>query len=671
MSKEQVDSYRIDGGLYCIADELLDAGVVKPDKVVACGSSDAMSVYMTEYDDGSERMSTFCFSCNQAFQHSIFAKSSHAPDFGLEDTGVIKEKKKFEKKNKQKPLTKEDVQEIIGLGYRGNGYRNLSDKYLQFFGHAVKKGKDGKVVAVYYPESREGKLKGYKSRHAPKNFGYDNRGLTGLKSELSGQIKFKDWKFRDILIVGGEEDKVAAYQMFTEYLERRYSNTGDEYLPMPVVSPTTGEGSAIKQIREQFDFIDSAENIYIGMDNDEVGEAAAEAIAEMFPKDKVKMVKWSLKDPNNYIHNKDKKDYSAQFIRDFYAAEGYTHDGIRSSKDIYGDVAEELLKPRISLPFYMTKLAKMMGGNSGDIGLLQGRIVNIIGDTSVGKSTHVNAMVYHWIFNSPQKPCIASLEATAGQYAIDMISLHLGENIRKDRTGKEVVEYLESEEVQAKTRDLWENEWGEERFKIIDERDGTIKTLEKQMERAFHKDGCGMFVIDVLTDILRNMTNEQQAEHMTWQKNMVKKGATIINILHTKKPTRRADGTLNRISEYDALGSSTFVQSAAVNILIDRDKMAEDDIEKNTTRVRMPKCREGSTGDAGCWFFDIDTRMVHDRDHFFEQNPHLLPDGYDLSVSPYDAPVEQKGFTKQASGKSKKDLPVDDFDLLPEDDIPV
>lgn len=671
MSREQVDSYRIEGNLHCIADELLEAGVVKPENVVECGSSDAMSVYMTEYDDGSERMSTFCFSCNQAFQHGVFAKSSLAPDFGLEDTGTVVEKKKFKKLDKQKPLSKEDVKEIVGHGYRGNGYRGLSDKYLQFFGHALKLDQRGKVQAVYYPETREGKLSGYKSRHAPKNFGYDNRGRTGIKSDLSGQVKFKDWKFRDILIVGGEEDKVAGYQMFTEYLESRYARSGDEYLPMPVVSPTTGEGSAIKQIREQFDFIDGAENIYIGMDNDEVGLKAALAIAEIFPKDKVKIVKWSLKDPNNYIHNSEGKDYSAQFIRDFYAAEGFTHDGIRSSKDIESDVAEELLKPRISLPFYMNKIAQMMGGNSGDVGLLQGRIVNIIGDTSVGKSTHVNAMVYHWIFNSPQKPCIASLEATAGQYAIDMISLHLGENIRKGRSGKEVVEYLKSPEVKERTKDLWQNEWGEERFKIIDERDGTIKTLEKQMERAFYKDGCGMFVIDVLTDLLRNMTNEQQAEHMSWQKNMAKKGATIINVLHTKKPTRRADGMLNRISEYDALGSSTFVQSAAVNILIDRDKMAPDHIEKNTTRVRMPKCREGDTGEAGCWYYDIDTRIVHDRDYFFEQNPDKLPEGYDLSVDPYDAPPPEKGFSKKANGKSKADTPVDDFDLLPNDGCPL
>ncbi|BAV80986.1 putative helicase [Vibrio phage RYC] len=1016
MSTEDIDSYRVtSSGVYCIANEMIEAGIKNGDEEYRdCGSSDAMHVFENVNEKGDVHYSGYCFSCSQAFHKKAFHNSSHAPDYGIEG-GKITEKKKFEPKTKQKPITNDEIKEILSYGFEGKGYRNLMDKYLKFFGHSVKMAR-GKPNTVYYPETRDGKLKGYKSRTLPKSFGWDNKGQTGMKSDLSGQRKFKDQHFRDILIVGGEEDKVAAFQIFDLYQEERYKHSDQEYAPMPVVSPTTGESSALKQIRDQYDFINRAENIYLGLDNDEVGRAAMDEIAELFPKEKVKIIHWTHKDPNQFIFNKEKKDYSAQFIRDFWNAKPFVQTGTRSSKDIYKDVSEELLKPRISLPPYMSKIARMMGGNSKDEGLLQGRIVNIIGDTSVGKceskdtpilmhnglikmiqdvevgdlvmgddgsprevlglsrgrdvmyrvdqtdgdsytvnskhvlalragydtnydggtrsksrrcgvdfkkgdyvnisvseylklpftarrslkgykgilrnldngakvrhpwllgmwlgdgdsdsaritqantanecisefykisedfnysiseiapkdsvkrysftnglrrylrennllknkhipkewlcsswdtrvellsglldsdghyskgkgyeitqknkqlaedivflakslglkcsfketykksqngteglyyrmfisgdtsilnlrlsykqpepvselrklqntsitvtelgeddyygisvdgnhlyclgdftvthnTTHVNAMVYHWIFNSPQKPCIASLEATAGQYAIDMISLHLGENIRNGRTNKEVVEYLETPEVEARLTDLWENEWGEERFQIIDERDGTIHDLENQMERAFHKDGCGLFVIDVLTDVLRNMSNEQQSEHMTWQKNMVKKGATIVNILHTKKPTRRADGTLNRISEYDALGSSTFVQSAAVNILIDRDKMAEDPIEKNTTRARMPKCREGSTGDAGEWYFDTGTRIVHDRDEFFAKNPELLPEGYDLKANPY-AQEEDKFPQKKRATSKMKEAVADAFSEM-DDGLPI
>jgi archaellum biogenesis ATPase FlaH len=669
---EDIESHRVEGGQYCIADELLDNGLVAESKMERCGSSDAMSTYENTLPDGTVFYTSYCYSCSQKFNKKAFSNSSWAVEFGVEpSSGKIIEKKEFKRKPKAKRINKEEAKEVIGYGTKGRNYRGLKDKYLEFFGHRVKLGYDGRPKVVFYPETQDdGKLFGYKSRTLPKHFGYENKGITGMKSELSGQFKFKDMHFRDILIVGGEEDKVAGFQMFDEYLERRYGDSEQEFTTMPVVSPTTGESSALKQIKANYDFVNRADNIYLGLDNDEVGRAAMEEIAAIFPKEKIKFVYWTYKDPNNFINNDEKKDYSAQFIRDFFSAKPYVPTKTKSSMDIYKDVAEELLKPRITLPFYMSKLSRMMGGNTGEEGLLQGRIVNVIGDTSVGKSTHVNAMAYHWCMHSPQKPVIASLEATAGQYTLDIMSIHLGENVRKGRTGKEVLAYLDSPEVQERLADLWVNEYGEERFRVIDEREGSIRDMEIELELAYHRDGCELFVIDVLTDLLRSMPNEKQSEHMTWQKNMVKKGVTIVNVLHTKKPTRGKDGKLNRISEYDALGSTTFVQSAAVNILIDRDKMIEDAIEKNTTRVRMPKCREGDTGVAGEWYYDHDTRQVHDRNYFFKElHPEKLPSGYDLSFDPYgDNEEEQKTFSKKAGSKKSAKEEVED-DLY--DDVPL
>ncbi len=672
---EEVESFWIKND-YCIADELLEKGSTKKG-LRSCVSSDGMGVYENEPSDGKEVYYTgYCRSCNQVFHKAEMHSSSHAGDLGVEG-GEVVERKKFERKPKQPPITREQTKQVMFVNegekvhkYLGKGARNLKDKYNQYFGHVTTLDKRGNPKVRLYPETNNGRLFGYKSRDFPKNFGYNNVGQTGIKNDLSGQVKFKDMQFRDIVLCGGEEDKVAFFQQFSEYQDTRFKNSNQEYAPMPVVSPTTGEGSAVNQIRANYDFVNRAERIFIGMDNDEKGREAANAIAQLFPKEKVFIIYWSYKDPNHAIFNTLGEkgsdgvgacmDYSAQTIRDFYNAKPYFKSTTKSSKDLMEDIEEVLLKPRITLPSYMDKISKMMGGDSGEVGMLQQVIVNIIGNTSVGKSSHVNGMCYHWFMTSPQKPIVASLEATAGQYALDIISIHLGENVRKGRTGKEVLEYLETPEIVDKLKDLWENEYGEERFKIIDERDGDIKSLEKQLEEAFHRDGCTLFVIDVLTDILRNLSIELQSEHMSWQKNMVKKGATIINVLHTTKPKRDKDGKMIPITEYCAYGSSTFVQSAAINILIDRDKMIEDSIEKNTTRVRMPKCREGQTGDAGEWYYDVGTRQVHDRDRFFEKNPNLLPAGYDLKNNPY-AQESTKSFTKKAS--NKRDTPVDSFNL--------
>ncbi len=237
MEYNDLESYRVQGNQHCIADELIDNNVAGSEKLHRCGSSDAMSTYVTEHPDGTETFTSYCFSCNQAFNKELFAKSSYAEEFGIEN-GVVVEKKKFEKKPKKDPITREQIREVIAHGYEGKGIRGLKDEYNQFFGHVTKLGKDGEPKVRFYPETRDGKLVGYKSRTFPKSFGYENVGQTGITNELSGQIKFKDFVgHRDVMICGGEEDKVAAYQIFRDNQIRKGQ---EDYAPMAVVSPTTG-----------------------------------------------------------------------------------------------------------------------------------------------------------------------------------------------------------------------------------------------------------------------------------------------------------------------------------------------------------------------------------------------------------------------------------------------
>lgn len=511
---------------------------------------------------------------------------------------------------KPPPMTKEEVLSFIAdHSYESGDYRGIDDKYSKFFGHLVSKDSDGKVTASYYPETKDGVVTGYKCRNHPKDFRYGKVGATGGSSDLSGQVKFKSGG-KYLLIVGGEADKVAAYEMLVKSQQERGQG---EFSAPAVVSPTTGEVSAHKQIAAQYDFCNQFDIIVLGFDNDEAGIKAAEATAKVLPQEKVRVARWTKKDPNMMLNLKMGK----QFIRDFYSAREYIATKIQTSHNLLKVAKAELCVPRISLPPYMNKLQRMMGGNGG--GVRQGVIVNIIGDTSVGKSTHINGLFYHLIQNSPEKPAILSLEATAGQYTLDMISIHLEMNLTKMDEAL-ALEKLEDPKVEKLVDELLVNDLGEERFLILDERDGDISLLEKQMEQMSHQYGCKVFVIDVLTDILRGSSAEKQEDHMVWQKGFVKEGNTIFNILHTRKPPIDKEGKTRPINEYDAFGSSSFVQSAAINILIDRDKMSTDPTIQSTTRVRMPKCRGGITGNAGEWFYDINSRKVYDKDHYFGED---------------------------------------------------
>jgi hypothetical protein len=231
--------------------------------------------------------------------------------------------------------------------------------------------------------------------------------------------------------------------------------------------------------------------------------------------------------------------------------------------------------------------------------------------------------VYHWIFNSPVTPTIVSLEDTAAQYIIDLIGIHIQENLMWNYTEDEVLLWLETDQGKQVKQELCYKEDGSPRFFIIDERDGSIKTIEAQMDVMLRKYGSKLFVIDVLTDLLRGSNAEYAEDHMNFQKSFIKAGATIVNTHHTRKPQQDKEGKQRKASEYDTLGTGSFVQSGAYNIVLNRDKLAEDPTIKNTTEVDLPKCRGGKTGIAGAWYYDFKTVTCYDLDDWFAKQPTI------------------------------------------------
>lgn len=666
MSKEYDDGLFIGEHTYCIASEFPE----KPNgnKRRSCNSSDALAIYEHEGINGEVYYDATCYSCKQAFSKEEVHSSSLSDMLGVESsTGVIKEKKTFEKKaTKKERITREELKNLWKItggkeGNSGKGYRGLSDWVLKFYGHRIEYDKRGNVKAVYYPETLEDKIQGYKSRHLPKSFGYNNFGKTGVHNQLSGQHKFPEGG-KYCLITAGEEDKGAAQDMLRAY---QVLKKQEDYAPYAVVSPTTGEPSAAKQCRHQYQWFDLFDIIIIGMDDDEVGREAAESIAQVLPKEKVRIARWgNLKDPNNMLLAGKKK----QFWSAFFGAKELIDSGVyNASNGMVDDVVDVLTTPRISLPPFASKLQEMSKGS----GLFTRSIYSLIGDTSVGKSTHIDAWIFHWMFNvMDHKVGIVSVEATTGEWVAGMLSTYLENNlwwIPQD----EIRNYMETPEVKEKINTFFYNEFGESRFAIVDDREGTVASLQKCIERLERQYGCTIIVIDVLTDILRVVDNEEQARHFNWQSNFVKNGATIFNILHTRKPSNNRGGKPTFPDEFDAYGNSIFVQKAAGNFVIARNKEAPngDEIEQNTTYLRVPKLRKGVTGNGGAWYYDGETRMVYDREQYFKDHPEKLPQGYDLTVNSFDRAyweeggrgwdgvTENKGFGKS----KKKEVPVPDI----------
>lgn len=511
-------------------------------------------------------------------------------------------------------LTEEQKAEVKELtGTKGFNYRGIRDETSKYFGVRYEYSvEDGKPVAQYVPCTIDNELVGYRVRRFPKDFSH-SIGLVGKTVQLIGQFRFRTHT-KTCVIVGGETKLLNTYQMLKEDLERR--GKGDWEVPA-VVCSTLGESGAHKQVAQEYEFFNQFQKIVVCMDNDEAGREAAQKIAAVLPRGKVFIMTTKYKDPDDFVVDKNGNPVGKEheFIRDYWASRSWTPDGVKSAAEAFDGIGEELSKPRITLPKFMHKLEAMMGG-----GIRQGRIVNIAAHTSVGKSLYTRRMVYHWIYNSPEIPTIVSLEDTAGQYMIELLSLHLKENLTWQKSEPEIIEWLQTEEGQKVKHDLCFKEDGTPRFYLIDERSGSIEDIEAQMEVMSKKMGSKLFIIDVLSDLLRGENADKAESHMNFQKIFIKNGNTLVNVMHSRKPGEGKDGKQQKISEYDILGTGSFVQSSAYTILLHRDKMAEDELTRNTTVVEMPKCRGGKTGAVASWVYDWKTSQCYDLDDWLAEN---------------------------------------------------
>lgn len=574
------------------------AAFIKHTNCEACGSSDGKAVY--------EDNSSHCFVCEHTVPSQEFKEKNSKKTSKVRTT--VKEEKSMEVKPSGKPaMTPDENAEIKSVtGVSGNGFRGLKDETTKPFGVRYAYDEDGEVEEQYYPTTQDGQIVGYKIREVPKNF--YSKGRTGADCELFMQFKFnRGGKY--VLITEGELDALSAYQMLAEYNKSK----GHDF-ETAVVSPTTGANSH-KQIAAQYRFFDSFDNIIVCYDNDKAGKEATEDVVKALPKGKVKIMHMRYKDPNTYLEE-GKQD---EFVRNFYEAKRYTPVGVLGSGELYDKILAQATVPKVPFPPFMNVLNEMLVG-----GLPLGHIINIAAGTGLGKTSFVNEMIYHWIFNSPHKIGIVSMELDSGQYGETLLGRHLSRKLSLIQDDEAKKELLESDKVRTKADELFYNADGQHRFYLLDNRDGTIEEIQDTVEELVVSCGCRIIVLDPLQDILDGLSNEEQALFMKWAKGIIKShNVTLIFINHVRKSNGNTANSSqgSGFTEEEIMGSSTIIKSASANILLSRNKYSEDPTERNTTKIVLSKNRIcGITGPAGQVYYDNDTHTLHNLDDWLNNN---------------------------------------------------
>lgn len=414
----------------------------------------------------------------------------------------------------------------------------------------------------------------------------------------------------DSISVSGNCDALSAYQMLKDYYEGR----GMHY-DVPCVSATTGANS-FAQLQNQYKFFDLFENIYVCLDNDKAGEAALEDTIKALPKGKVKIVRMQLKDPNEYLTQGRQKE----FVSAYFEAKTYVPDGIIGSGALYDKMLEYALVERVPLPPFMKKLDNMLGGvELGSIGIFAAA-------TGAGKTSVVNELLYFWLFNSPHKIGVVSLELTCAQYGQVLLSRHIQQRISSIRDNEEKNAFLRRDVIKSKAMELFYDTEGDDRFMVIDERDGQLSILQDKIEELVISCGCKIIILDPVSDLMDGLSNDEQALFNKWTKSMIKNyNITFIHIAHIRKSGNNKDAASTGafIPEEAIMGSSTLMKGASWIVMMQRDKYNADDIIRNTTILTLSKNRsQGETGPAGEIYYDGVTHTLHDKEtYFIEKQP--------------------------------------------------
>lgn len=264
---------------------------------------------------------------------------------------------------------------------------------------------------------------------------------------------------------------------------------------------------------------------------------------------------------------------------------------------------------------------------TGNLVLRRNGRIFITGNSGSGKSSIINDFVRHRIYKKDFLCGVVSSEADEAEYGENLFSAHLGKKLGLlDSLEKEA--FLNADSTQQEAKNFFTNiETGEPTYYIIDDR-GDFDTIQSKIEELIVKCGCKVLIIDVLTDLFAGRDNSYQEKFLAFEKSLVKEyKVAIINIVHTRKGAagQQSASSGAMLDEESMIGSGAQYRSGGINLSLRRNKLAEDEITRNTLEIYCTKSRSsGKTGLACSLFYEGQSATFFDLEEYKQKNPELF-----------------------------------------------
>ena len=465
--------------------------------------------------------------------------------------------------------------------------RNITKETAEKYGVKVIYDSNGQMAQHLYPYYINNEQCAIKTRYVKdKRFSF-NGSIQG--SGLFGQNLFKEGG-KYLTITEGECDAMAAFELL-----------GSKWA---CVSIKRGALSAVKDIKESLEYVESFDNVVLCFDKDKQGQEAAKKVATILKPGKAKIVTLpnGYKDPNDMLKQGKHQD----FTRAWWDAKLYTPSGIIKVSDKKVSYFDRQKKESIAFPWE--------GLNKKLYGLRQGELVTLTGGTGLGKSS-VTRELEHWLINQTEDNVgVIALEEDWKRTVDGILSIEANARLYIDQ---------EREKFDKETiMQMFDKVFEEDRV-FIHAHFGTneIDDIFAKLRYLIVGCDCKWVVVDHLHMLVSAVHegDERRAidSIMTRLRSLVEEtGAGLILVSHL----RRVDGNKGHengieVSLSHLRGSNSIGQLSDCVIALERNQQSDDELEARTTKLRVLKSRyTGDVGLASSLVYDKDTGRLSEED---------------------------------------------------------
>ena len=458
--------------------------------------------------------------------------------------------------------------------------RRITEATCKKFGVTVEYDTAGKISKHHYPyfDKDTGAQTGTKSRIVDNKAFYasgtfDNVGLFGQQA-FKGGGKY-------ITVVEGEADALAVSEMF----DGKWA----------VVSIRSGASGAVKDIKQNLEWLESFENVVICFDSDTAGQEASRAVLDLFTPNKAKNVKLPVKDAGEMLKERNVQG----FIREWWNAKTYQPDGIIAGLDTWESiVAQEDVQ---SIPYPWSCL------NDMTYGFRERELVTITSGSGMGKSQIVRELEHYLLGATDDNIGILALEEDIPKTALGIMSIEANQTL-----------HLSREFSREDKKVFWDRTLGTGRIFMFDHWGSTNEDNLLSRIRYMAKGlDCKWIILDHLSIVVsdQEVNDERKAidSIMTKLRQLVQEtGVGLFLVSHLRRPSGKAHEDGGQISLAELRGSAAIAQLSDMVIGLERDQQNADPQVRNTTTVRVLKNRYAGLTGAACYlFYDKDTgRMI-------------------------------------------------------------